>query len=117
MGAATAQNRPQFFTYVLSTGLHSGMSPDALRRTVEFPLGFSRFHQGFSFARITRGDGTSQFYGFTCTLASPGTSWIGRCCESLALTCTIDRVLVPGASALITISRIVPLPLTPAVFG
>jgi hypothetical protein len=58
-----------------------------------------------------------EVYGFTCTLASPVTNWIGRCCESLALTCTIDRVLVPGASALITMRMIVPVPLAPAVFG
>jgi hypothetical protein len=33
------------------------------------------------------------------------------------LTCTIDRELVPGASALITMPTIVPVPLAPAVFG
>lgn len=58
-----------------------------------------------------------EVYGFTCTLASPVTNWICRCCEFLALTCTIDRELVPGASALITMPTIVPVPLAPAVFG
>ena len=58
-----------------------------------------------------------EVYGFTCTLASPVTNWIGRCCEFLAFTCTIDKVLVPGASALITMRTIVPVPLAPAVFG
>jgi hypothetical protein len=58
-----------------------------------------------------------EVYGFTCTLASPVTNWIGRCCESLAFTCTIDRVLAPGASALITMPTMVPVPLAPNVFG
>ena len=53
----------------------------------------------------------------TCTLASPVTNWIGRCCESLAFICTMDSLLVPGPSALITMPRIVPVPLAPAVFG
>jgi hypothetical protein len=56
-------------------------------------------------------------YGFTCTLASLVTNWIGRCCESLAFTCTTDRVLFPGASALITMPVTVPVPLAPGVFG
>ena len=47
-------------------------------------------------------DRTERSYGFTCTLASPVANWIGRCSEFLAFTGTIDKVLVPGASALIT---------------
>ena len=56
-------------------------------------------------------------YGFTCTVASLVTNWIGFCCEFLAFTCTIDRVLAPGARALITMPMIVPVPLAPVVFG
>jgi hypothetical protein len=66
---------------------------------------------------LRREAGPREVYGFTCTLASPVTNWIGRCCESLALPCTIDRVLVPGASALITMPMMVPVPLVPGVFG
>jgi len=61
--------------------------------------------------------GPRTIYGSTCTVASLVTNRIGRCCESLALTCTIDRVPVPGASPLITMPMIVPVPLAPAVFG
>jgi hypothetical protein len=63
------------------------------------------------------GDGTREVYGLTCTLASLVSNWMGRCCESLAFTCTIDRVLFPGASALITMPVTVPVPLAPGVFG
>jgi hypothetical protein len=58
-----------------------------------------------------------EVYGFTCTVASLVTNWIGLCCEFLAFTCTIDRVLAPGARALITMPMIVPVPLAPVVFG
>ena len=61
--------------------------------------------------------GPRTIYGSTCTVASLVTNRIGRCCEFLALTCTIDRVPVPGASPLITMPMIVPVPLAPAVFG
>src|SRR5882762_8222129 len=56
-------------------------------------------------------------YGCTCSVASLVTSGIGFCCESLAFTCTIDRFDEPGAIAFTTIPMIVPVPLTPAVFG
>src|SRR3954451_15340442 len=55
--------------------------------------------------------------GCTVTDASLVTIGIGRCCESLALICTMDRLDVPGASALITMPIMVPVPLTPGVFG
>src|SRR6266404_3874276 len=42
---------------------------------------------------------------------------MGFCCESLAFTCTMDRFEAPGAIAFTTIPMIVPVPLTPAVFG
>ena len=42
-------------------------------------------------------------------------NWIGCCRESLAFTCTIDKVLEPGASALITMLTIVPVPVAHAV--
>src|SRR5258705_4165699 len=42
---------------------------------------------------------------------------MGFCCESLAFTCTMDRFEAPGAMAFTTIPMIVPVPLTPAVFG
>ena len=58
-----------------------------------------------------------EVYGFTCTLASPVINWIGLCCESLAFSCTIDKELVPVASALIMMPMIVPVPLAPVVFG
>src|SRR5258706_10121371 len=56
-------------------------------------------------------------YGWTCSVASPVTSARGFCCESLALTCTMDKFEAPGAIAFTTIPMIVPVPLTPAVFG
>src|SRR4029077_17342728 len=56
-------------------------------------------------------------YGCTCSVASLVTSGIGFCCESLALTCTIDRLEFPCASAFITIPINVPLPLTPELLG
>jgi hypothetical protein len=66
---------------------------------------------------VRRETGPREVYGFTCTLASLVTNWMGRCCESLAFTCTIDSVLVPGASALITMPVTVPVPLAPGVLG
>src|SRR6266576_2045560 len=42
---------------------------------------------------------------------------MGFCCESLALTCTMDNGDVPGATAFTTSPRRVPLPLTPGVLG
>ena len=42
---------------------------------------------------------TAGNYGFTCTLASKFVNWFGRCREFLAFTCTIDKELEPGASA------------------
>src|SRR5437879_12862723 len=42
---------------------------------------------------------------------------MGFCCESLALTCTMDNGDVPGATAFTTSPRSVPLPLTPGVLG
>src|SRR5215470_12441560 len=56
-------------------------------------------------------------YGCTCNVASLVTSGIGFCCESFAFTCTIDRFELPGAIAFTTMPMIVPVPLTPAVFG
>src|SRR5882724_871285 len=56
-------------------------------------------------------------YGCTCSVASLVTSGIGFCCESLAFTCTIDRFDDPGPIAFTTIPIIVPVPLTPTVFG
>src|SRR6266436_1465458 len=56
-------------------------------------------------------------YGCTCSVASPVTSGIGFCCESLALTWTMDTFEEPGAIAFTTIPMIVPVPLTPAVLG
>src|SRR5690242_19398377 len=56
-------------------------------------------------------------YGWTCRVASPVTIGIACCCEFFALTSTMDRFDVPGASAFTTIPTIVPVPLTPGVFG
>jgi len=39
---------------------------------------------------IRRETRSPDVYGFTWTLASLVTNWIGRCRESLAFTCTID---------------------------
>src|SRR5438270_12648080 len=58
-----------------------------------------------------------QIYGWTCSVASPVTSGMGFCCESLAFTCTIERFDAPGAMAFTTMPMTVPVPLTPAVFG
>src|SRR6266404_417645 len=59
----------------------------------------------------------ADYYGCTCTVASTVTSGMGFCCESLAFTCTMDKFELPGAIAFTTIPMIVPVPLTPAVFG
>jgi hypothetical protein len=56
-------------------------------------------------------------YYCTCTVASLVTSGIGFCCESFAFTCTMDKFEFPGAIAFTTMPMIVPVPLTPAVFG
>jgi len=56
-------------------------------------------------------------YGSTCTVASLVTSWMGRCCESFAFSCTIEIAEEPGAIPLTTMPSNVPLPLTPGVFG
>lgn len=75
-------------------------SKDRVSTVANLHTCISSFHQGsLSRALNVETDGT-QLYGFTCTLASPVTNCIGRCCESLALTSTIDRVLVPGTQAL-----------------
>src|SRR5215469_12142237 len=42
---------------------------------------------------------------------------MGLCWESLALICTIERFVVPGASAFTTTPSNVPVPFTPGVLG